>query len=50
MSTTPDWMHGKEDWDRPLERRRLPLVGVVFWVLGLVVTAYTAAAVFHFAG
>ncbi len=48
MSTTPDWMHGGEDWNRPLERRGLPLVGIVFWVLGLVITAFTAVAVLHF--
>jgi hypothetical protein len=48
MSTTPDWMHGSEDWNRPLERRRLPLVAIVFWVIGPVITAFTAVAVLHF--
>ena len=39
MSTTRDWMHGGEDWNRQPERSGPPLVGVLLWALGLVITA-----------
>jgi hypothetical protein len=42
MSTTRDWLHGGEDWNRPPERRGIG--GVILWVMGLVAVALGALA------
>jgi hypothetical protein len=43
MSTTPDWMRGGDDQNRPV-RAGPPLIGVVIWVVALVVVADLAIA------
>ena len=42
MSTTRDWMHKSDDWERAEERADPPLVGVILWALGLALTALGA--------
>jgi hypothetical protein len=47
--STPDWMRGAQDDDRPL-RSGVPLIGVIVWALGLVVVADAAMAFMHLFG
>ena len=49
MSTTRNWMHA-EDWRREPDRKGPPLVGVILWVLGLVITALGAFTLQRFTG
>ena len=46
MSTTRDWMHGSEDWNRPRQRKGLlPILALS--VIGLAVAGLTAVAILN---
>jgi len=42
MSTTRDWMHRDEDWERASARAGPPLAGLILWALGLALTGLGA--------
>jgi hypothetical protein len=50
MSTTRDWMHGGEDWNRPRDRAGLRLGGVISWVSAIVVSTIGVLAFTHLVG